>query len=199
MCPRRGSSAEGSHVTDRVVNQLLTEMDGLEQRRQVFVIAATNRPDIIEPAMLRPGRLERLLYVKLPDAEERHQILLKHIRKSPIAQDVNIREIAEDSRAQGYSGADVAALVREATVQALREAAMKHISALSQPGVELPSDIAVGVQVQRRHFDAAFRKVLPSVSETSRRRYDRMHQQLSAARSQLRADDESEQAKQEQS
>ena len=89
-------------------------MDGLEERRGVVVIAATNRPDIIDPAMLRPGRLDKLLYVPLPTKEDRLQILQTLCRKVPIASDVELRKIALDNHCDGYSGADLSALVREA-------------------------------------------------------------------------------------
>jgi len=125
LAPRRGGSGGGSDggsgVAERVVNQLLTEMDGLEARRDVFVIAATNRPDIIDPAMLRPGRLDKLLYVPLPTPEERVQILLTQTRSIPLASDVDITRIAKSSSCDRFSGADLAALAREAAVVALKE------------------------------------------------------------------------------
>lgn len=86
LVPKRGG--EGNHSSERVVNQLLTELDGLEERTGVFVIAATNRPDIIDPAMLRPGRLDKLLYVPLPTKDDRHSILLTCSKKLPISEDV---------------------------------------------------------------------------------------------------------------
>ena len=92
LCPRRGSDNNSS--SERVVNQLLTEMDGLDERRDVFVIAATNRPDIIDPAMLRPGRLDKLLYVPLPTNDDRFSILQTVTRSLPIGEDVNLMSIA---------------------------------------------------------------------------------------------------------
>lgn len=88
LCPKRGSDSNTS--SERVVNQLLTEMDGLEERRGVFVIAATNRPDIIDPAMLRPGRLDKLLYVPLPDKNDRHSILQTNCRNVPLEQGLDL-------------------------------------------------------------------------------------------------------------
>jgi ribosome biogenesis ATPase len=115
LCPKR--SGDGSNVnSERVVNQLLTEMDGLDDRSGVFVIAATNRPDIIDPAMLRPGRLDKLLEVPLPNPDERVAILSKHVRNMPLDKDVDIRRIGRDPRMQGFSGADVAGLCREAAM-----------------------------------------------------------------------------------
>ncbi|KPP67594.1 hypothetical protein Z043_113794, partial [Scleropages formosus] len=121
LCPRRSGHESGASV--RVVNQLLTEMDGLETRRQVFIMAATNRPDIIDPAVLRPGRLDKTLYVGLPLPSDRHAILLtvtKGGMRPPLEADVNLEEIAYDERCDCFTGADLSALVREASVNALR-------------------------------------------------------------------------------
>ncbi|PJF19494.1 hypothetical protein PSACC_00694 [Paramicrosporidium saccamoebae] len=119
LCPRR--SDESDSATSRVVNQLLTEMDGLEGRSQVFVLAATNRPDMIDPAMTRPGRLDKMLYVNLPTPSERVEILKAISRKTPWTPDVNLEALANDPRADRYSGADLAALIREASMASVRE------------------------------------------------------------------------------
>uniref|UniRef100_A0A663M313 Nuclear VCP like n=1 Tax=Athene cunicularia TaxID=194338 RepID=A0A663M313_ATHCN len=122
LCPRRSDRESGASV--RVVNQLLTEMDGLENRQQVFIMAATNRPDIIDPAILRPGRLDKTLYVGLPPPEDRLAIL-KTITKDgtrPLLDiDVSLEEIAYSQHCDCYTGADLSALVREASVCALRQ------------------------------------------------------------------------------
>uniref|UniRef100_A0A8C8D2Y6 AAA+ ATPase domain-containing protein n=1 Tax=Oncorhynchus tshawytscha TaxID=74940 RepID=A0A8C8D2Y6_ONCTS len=121
LCPRRSGHESGASV--RVVNQLLTEMDGLETRRQVFIMAATNRPDIIDPAVLRPGRLDKTLYVGLPPPSDRHAILLtitKGGSRPHLEQDVSLEEMAHDVRSDCFTGADLSALVREASVNALR-------------------------------------------------------------------------------
>uniref|UniRef100_A0A8C5CHF5 AAA+ ATPase domain-containing protein n=1 Tax=Gadus morhua TaxID=8049 RepID=A0A8C5CHF5_GADMO len=121
LCPRRSGHESGASV--RVVNQLLTEMDGLETRKQVFIMAATNRPDIIDPAVLRPGRLDKTLYVGLPPPADRHAILLtitKGGTRPTLEKDVNLEEIAHDIRCDCFTGADLSALVREASVNALR-------------------------------------------------------------------------------
>ncbi|KAL4137875.1 hypothetical protein PRIC2_001385 [Phytophthora ramorum] len=106
--PRRsggaGGDSGGNGVSERVVNQLLTEMDGLDGRRNVFVMAATNRPDIIDPAMLRPGRVDQLLYVPLPRASERHQIQKTISAKCVMAPSVQLESIAADPRCEGFSG-----------------------------------------------------------------------------------------------
>ena len=118
LAPRRGQSAD-SGVADRVVAALLTELDGVEPLRDVVVLGATNRPELIDPALLRPGRLERLVYVPPPDAEARAEILRASSRNTPLAADVDLAALAEEL--EGYSAADCAALVREAALTAMRE------------------------------------------------------------------------------
>jgi ribosome biogenesis ATPase len=185
LCPRRGSgSSGGGEVTERVVNQMLTEMDGLEDRKQVFVIAATNRPDMIDPAMLRPGRLDKLLYVPLPDAAGRASILKAHCRKVPLANDVDMQIIANDSRAENFSGADMSALVREASLHALRDAqaALLRIKTELRAKLTLEGctdiDSVVNavpmpeIRVKQSHFLAAYDQVAPSVSPAARKRYE---------------------------
>jgi transitional endoplasmic reticulum ATPase len=114
----RGQSTDGG-TTDRVVAALLTELDGVEDLRDVVVIGATNRPDLVDPAMLRPGRLERLVFVPPPDAEARAAILRSASKGVPFADDVDLDELGR--RTERFSAADCAALVRESAVTAMRE------------------------------------------------------------------------------
>jgi transitional endoplasmic reticulum ATPase len=118
LAPTRGQSTDGG-TTDRVVAALLTELDGVEQLRDVVVIGATNRPDLVDPALLRPGRLEKLVYVPPPDAEARTAILRACVKKVPLSPDVDLEALG--ARTEGYSAADCAALVREAALTAMRE------------------------------------------------------------------------------
>jgi transitional endoplasmic reticulum ATPase len=118
LAPRRGQSSD-SGVADRVVAALLTELDGVEPLRDVIVLGATNRPELIDPALLRPGRLERLVYVPPPDAAARGAILRATSRNTPLADDIDLDEVAESL--EGYSAADCAALIREAALTAMRE------------------------------------------------------------------------------
>ncbi|SFS56668.1 transitional endoplasmic reticulum ATPase [Saccharopolyspora flava] len=118
LAPRRGQSSD-SGVADRVVAALLTELDGVEPMRDVVVLAATNRPELIDPALLRPGRLERLVYVPPPDADARQAILAAAAKNTPLADDVDLAELA--ATLDGYSAADCTALVREAALTAMRE------------------------------------------------------------------------------
>jgi SpoVK/Ycf46/Vps4 family AAA+-type ATPase len=118
LAPRRGQSSD-SGVADRVVAALLTELDGVEPMREVVVLGATNRPELVDPALLRPGRLERRVYVPPPDAEARAAILRASSKNTPLAPDVDLAEVA--STLDGYSAADCAALIREAALTAMRE------------------------------------------------------------------------------
>lgn len=173
LAPRRsgGAGSEGGNgVSERVVNQLLTEMDGLDARRNVFVIAATNRPDIIDPAMLRPGRLDKLLYVALPVASDRLSILTTLTKKSRLDASVSLSAIAHDPRCEGFSGADLSALVREAGIAALRETDLATATDLS---------------IHMWHFDRAFETVFPSVSRADQRMFDKMKKNLRKTRSSM--------------
>ena len=117
LAPRRGQSFD-SGVTDRVVAALLTELDGIEPLRDVVVLGATNRPDLIDPALLRPGRLEKLVFVEPPDAEARREILRTAGKSVPLSDDVDLDALADDL--DGYSAADCVALLREAALTAMR-------------------------------------------------------------------------------
>ncbi|QUQ69536.1 AAA family ATPase [Kutzneria sp. CA-103260] len=118
LAPRRGQSSD-SGVADRVVAALLTELDGVEPLRDVIVVGATNRPELLDPALLRPGRLERVIYVPPPDADARAEILRSASRNMPLAADVDLAALAAEL--DGYSAADCAGLVREAALTAMRE------------------------------------------------------------------------------
>jgi transitional endoplasmic reticulum ATPase len=118
LAPRRGQSSD-SGVADRVVAALLTELDGVEPMRDVVVLGATNRPELIDPALLRPGRLERMVYVPPPDTDAREEILRASAKNTPLASDVDLAALA--ASLEGYSAADCAALIREAALTAMRE------------------------------------------------------------------------------
>lgn len=147
IAPRRGVFSGGSHVMESVVNQILSLIDGLENLRDVVVLAASNRPDMIDPALLRPGRFDRLLLVKSPDVSSREKILRIHTRKMRLGKDVNLVQLADDL--ESYVGADIEAICREAVMIALRddlnietiemrhfEAAKKIVHASSGPEIE---------------------------------------------------------------
>ncbi|XP_059374158.1 nuclear valosin-containing protein-like isoform X2 [Carassius carassius] len=172
LCPRRSEHESGASV--RVVNQLLTEMDGMGNRHQVFIMAATNRPDIIDRAVLRPGRLDKTLYVGLPPPADRHAILVtitKNGTKPLLDSDVNLQEIAHDARCDSFTGADLSALVREACVNALRV----HLS--SRPA-HTHTEPEKDIRVSRIHFEDAFQKVRPSVSKKDQIMYEKLRETL---------------------
>lgn len=153
IAPTRGGEHGDSHVTERVISQFLTEMDGLEILTNVVVIGATNRPDIIDPALLRPGRFDRILYVAPPDRDSRIQIIKIHTKKKPLAEDVNIEQIAD--KTEGYTGADIASLSSAAVMLALRE----HISKYPDP--KNAEKHAKDLKISMKHFDEAMKKIRP--------------------------------------
>jgi len=154
IAPARGSLGD-THVTERVISQLLTELDGLEELRDVTVIAATNRPDIIDPALLRPGRFDRLIYIPPPDKKARKEIFKIHTRKKPLAKDVDLDELAE--RTEGYTGADIAAVCNEAVMAAIREYISK--------GGKMDKEEIKKLKIEKRHFEEALKNVKPIAKE----------------------------------
>ncbi len=172
VAPVRGSSAGDSQVTERVISQFLTELDGLEELRNVVVIAATNRPDIIDQALLRPGRFDRLLYVPPPDFEARKQIFRIRTKKTPLDEDVELDDLAR--RTEGYTGADIASVCNTAMMSALRELIGKAKDA------DDAKKKAKGLKVAGKHFDEALQKVKP-ISSQELRMYERFSQQFSEA------------------
>ncbi|KAJ6264321.1 hypothetical protein Dda_0466 [Drechslerella dactyloides] len=164
-----------TEATSRVVNTLLTELDGLNDRKGVYVIAATNRPDMIDPAMLRPGRLDKALFVALPIAEERLDILKKLTTKMPLDGTIDLWKIADDNRCKNFSGADLSSLVREAASSAV-ESFFPETAAAGDS--VLRSVTADPIAVSARDFEKAFGIVRPSVSEAERLRYAQMNKKL---------------------
>jgi ribosome biogenesis ATPase len=195
-----------SESSARVVNTLLTELDGLDARKGVHVLAATNRPDMIDPAMCRPGRLDKLLYVDLPSASERVEIVRTLMRSIPMGHTNEDADHAarEDicrmvhAGCEGYSGADLAALVREAGVLALRRALGDALARDTQPDAQAKDDMSdAAVAVSSTDFEAALAKVRPSVSVAQRRRYEALRSKFAGlpVRAGLREQDESTAAK----
>jgi transitional endoplasmic reticulum ATPase len=150
IAPRRGLDV-GSHVTEQVVSQLLTEMSGIEDIEGVSVIATTNRPDMLDPALMRPGRFDRSIYVPAPDEKTRTEILKIHTKSMPL-KGVNIEKLAKET--EGYSGADLEALAREAALFALRE--------------DMKSK-----EVGQKDFEKALKKIRPSITEDVYKKYQK--------------------------
>jgi transitional endoplasmic reticulum ATPase len=164
LASKRGYE-QGQKVTERVLNQMLAEMDGIEDLSNVIVVGATNRPDMLDSALMRPGRFDRIVYVGVPEKEGRLQILKIHTKNMPLEKDVDLQELA--NLTEGYTGADLEALSREAAMLALRE------------------DIDVKT-VKKKNFEKAMEKVLPSVSKGDVETYKKIEQKyLKSARSAL--------------
>ncbi len=153
IAPKRGGDFGDSHVTERLISQLLTELDGLEILTNVVVIAATNRPDIVDAALLRPGRFDRLLYVPPPDRDSRIQIIKIHIKKKPLDDAVNIERLADQT--EGYTGADIASLSSAAVMLALRE----HVAKYKDP--KEAEEHKEELKIHMTHFEDAMKKIRP--------------------------------------
>ncbi len=153
LVPTRGSGSGDSQATERVISQILTELDGLEELRDVVIIGATNRPDMIDPALLRPGRFDKLLYVSAPNLEARKAIFAIHLKGKPVAKDISIDELA--TKTEGYSGADIQAVADTAAMLAIR----KYIDKYSE------SDVIKAklneLQISKAQFEEALKKVKP--------------------------------------
>jgi len=159
LAPSRGQEM-GNNVSERVVNQLLTELDGLEEMGDVMVIGATNRPDMIDPALLRSGRFDRLVMIGQPDQEGRERILEIHTQDTPLAPDVTLREIAEIT--DGYVGSDLEGIAREAAIEALRD-----------------DDDAE--EVEMKHFRRALESVRPTINDDILAYYEEVEEQFKGA------------------
>jgi transitional endoplasmic reticulum ATPase len=159
LAPRRGGGSD-EHVTQRVVNQLLTEMDGVVDLHDIVVIAATNRPDIIDTALLRPGRFDRMILTSVPDEKSRLEIFKVHTKEMPI-KGVKLEDLAK--KTEGYVGADIEAVCREAAMLALRK------------------DIKTSV-ITSAHFDEALKKVSASVTKEIEEKYEKLQNTLKRAR-----------------
>ena len=144
IAARRSGNGD-SGVNERVVNQLLTELDGVEELKGVVFIAATNRPDLLDRALLRPGRIDKIINIPAPDIESRKNIFKIHTSDTPLAKNVSIGELAE--KTEGYSGADIDGLVREAALIAMQEANFKP------------------TEIQLSHFEQAMQKIVPSINK----------------------------------
>lgn len=182
---QRGSSnGDAGGAGDRVLNQMLTEMDGMNSKKTVFIIGATNRPDIIDPALLRPGRLDQLIYIPLPDDGSRKAIFKAALRKSPVAPDVDIDLLAKVT--QGFSGADITEICQRACKYAIRESIERDLER-SRRAAENPDlmeeDVADPVpSITKAHFEEAMKYARRSVSDADIRKYQAFAQTLQQSR-----------------
>jgi transitional endoplasmic reticulum ATPase len=157
IAPTRGRSGGDSHVTERVISQLLTEMDGLESMKDIIVLAATNRPDLIDRALLRTGRFDRFVYVRAPDTKSRKEIFDIYTEKMPLDSDVSIGALVDQT--EGYVGGDIEAVCREAGMRALRE--------------DLDADL-----VSWRHFESALAAIHASVTPEDIERFEKIEREM---------------------
>ncbi|KAG8390619.1 hypothetical protein BUALT_Bualt01G0102300 [Buddleja alternifolia] len=169
LTTKRGK--EGGWVVERLLNQLLIELDGAEQRRGVYVIGATNRPEVMDRAVLRPGRFGKLLYVPLPTPDERGMILKALARKKPIDATVDLMAIGKDNACENLSGADLSALMNEAAMAALEDKLTS--SARSSYGIPWT--------IKNEHFKRALEKISPSVSDKQIQYYKLLSESFKAA------------------
>jgi transitional endoplasmic reticulum ATPase len=162
IAPVRGTSSD-SGVTERVISQILTEMDGLEALHNVVVIAATNRPDIIDPALLRPGRFDRLVFIPPPDLEARKEILKIHTKGKPLEKDVDLAKLA--AKMENYTGAEIAAVCNEAVMLTIRDYVLK--------GGDLEEESIKKLKVTAKYFEKAMENVEP-MSASELKKYERI-------------------------
>ncbi|XP_017281180.1 zgc:136908 [Kryptolebias marmoratus] len=181
---RGGGAGDAGGAADRVINQILTEMDGMSDKKNVFIIGATNRPDIIDPAILRPGRLDQLIYIPLPDKPSRMAILKANLRKSPVAKDVDLDFLSGIT--EGFSGADLTEICQRACKLAIREAIEAEIKAerqkQSRPGIPMDEDFDPVPEIRKDHFEEAMRFARRSVSDNDIRKYEMFAQTLQQSR-----------------
>ncbi len=189
---RGGSSGDGGGAGDRVINQMLTEMDGVGAKKNVFIIGATNRPDIIDPALMRPGRLDQLIYIPMPDYESRLSILRSVLRKTPVSKDVDLQYLA--SQTEKFTGADLTEICQRAAKLAVREDIMRSVERdkireeAEREGVVMDTDVDDEDQVPEilpAHFEEAVRNARRSVSDRDLAQYSSFAQTLQQSRAQL--------------
>ncbi|KAK7354025.1 hypothetical protein VNO80_19481 [Phaseolus coccineus] len=185
IATQRGSSVgDAGGAADRVLNQLLTEMDGMTAKKTVFIIGATNRPDIIDPALLRPGRLDQLIYIPLPDQSSRLQIFKACLRKSPISKDVDLAALA--TYTHGFSGADITEICQRACKYAIREDIEKGIEKerrkRENPEAMEEDDIVEVSEIKPAHFEESMKFARRSVSDADIRKYQLFAQTLQQSR-----------------
>jgi transitional endoplasmic reticulum ATPase len=180
---RGGSAGDAGGAGDRVMNQLLTEMDGIGVKKNIFFIGATNRPEILDEALLRPGRLDQLIYIPLPDKPSRHGIMKAGLRKSPVAKDVDLDYLSQIT--EGFSGADLAELSQRAAKAAVRESIEAEARRKAAMALNPTADIKIGgdpvPEITRKHFEEALRYARRSVTSTDLEKYEQFRRKFDPA------------------
>jgi len=169
--PRGSGGAGGGEAGDRIVNQILTEIDGVGSKKSVFIIAATNRPDMLDSAVMRPGRLDQLVYLPLPDQGSRVSIIQAATRKSPLGDDVDVQEIAE--RCEGFSGADLTEVCQRACKLAIRQNIADCVAGNEANACSV---------IQKAHFDEALSYARKSVTSADIKKFERFRTSLKASK-----------------
>merc|ERR1712098_452934 len=180
-----GSGGDAGGASDRVINQILTEMDGMGSKKNVFIIGATNRPDIIDSAIMRPGRLDQLIYIPLPDDASRMAILKANLRKSPVADSVDLPYLAKMTR--GFSGADLTEICQRACKLAIRESIDADIRREKErqkkgAAMDVDEDDDPVPEITKRHFEEAMKFARRSVSDNDIKKYEMFSQTLQQSR-----------------
>ncbi|XBJ11665.1 hypothetical protein VPH35_016328 [Triticum aestivum] len=177
---RGGRVGDAGGAVDRVLNQLLTEMDNMNAKKTVFIIGATNRPDIIDSALLRPGRLDHLIYIPLPDEASQQQIFKACLRKSPMAKDVDLGALARFTA--GFSGADITEICQRACKYAIREDIEKdmvrHRMGKDTMEVDGGQEEEAVAEIKAAHFEESMKYARQSVSDADIRKYQAFPQKL---------------------
>merc|ERR1711937_381657 len=182
---RARGSGQGSDTSDRVINQILSEIDGMGSGKTLFIIGATNRPDILDPGLMRPGRLDQLIYIPLPDRESRISIFKANLRKSPIADDISIEQLADAT--DGFSGADITEICQRAAKNAIRDCItadierQKRVEAgemTQQEADALPDTVPA---ITKAHFEASMSKARRSVGPEIIAQYDEFTEKQKAS------------------
>ena len=176
MAPIRGGGYGDSNVTEKVISQLLTELDGLEELKDVVIIGATNRPDLLETALLRPGRFDRMLYIAPPNLEARMEIFKIHTRNKLLDNGVDLKDLVK--RTEGYTGADIAAVCNSAVMMVIKE----HITKFKDE--KQIKEKAKKLKISMRHFEEAMKKVRP-LSKDELKRYDETSKRFSETGSKI--------------
>jgi transitional endoplasmic reticulum ATPase len=188
---RGGSSGDAGGAGDRVMNQLLTEMDGVGAKKNVFVIGATNRPDIIDAALMRPGRLDQLIYIPMPDYESRLSILRSVLRKTPISKEVDLQYLA--AQTEKFTGADLTEICQRAAKLAIREDIMRSMERekiredAAKEGIEMDTveEVDEVPEIMPIHFEDAVRNARRSVSDRDLAQYSSFAQTLQQSRANI--------------
>jgi len=166
IAPSRTGGTTDSRVSERVVSQLLTEFDGIEELKGVVVVAATNRPDIIDKALLRPGRVDRMIYIPPPEKKTRKKIFEIHLKDKPVAKDVDMNILSE--KTENYVGADIEAICKEAVMLSIREIVRKGMNK-----DDLKKALK-GKKIEKRHFEDAIKRVEPTMTKETLKRYEQI-------------------------